>query len=214
MSRKCDRIGALLAGVLLLTLFGCGLAPVRIDPDTEAYLEKVAENTDGANILTRYHVGPEDVLEIRVWADDTLSTKVAVRPDGMISLPLIGDVYVAGKTASEISGEVEKLLEEFKASPQVDVNIAEINSYRIYILGEVEKPGMVQVRNFTTLLQAIALVGGPTRFASDEILVLRKNSEQGGERVLRLNYRLLSSDKVEHRPYNLVLLPGDTVIVK
>lgn len=214
MARKCERIGAVLLGVFLLMPAGCGLTPVRIDPETETYLEKLAGNADGANILTRYQVGPEDVLEIRVWADDTLSTKVAVRPDGIISLPLVGDVSVAGKTASEIAGEIEKLLEEFKASPQVDVNIAEINSYRIYVLGEVEKPGMVQVRNFTTLLQAIALVGGPTRFASDEILVLRKDREQGGERVLHLNYRLLSSEKVEHQPYNLVLLPGDTVILK
>jgi len=198
----------------MLTATGCGLRSVRVDPETAAFIEKLNTEANDANILSRYQVGPEDVLEIRVWADDTLSTKVAVRPDGMISLPLVGDFSVAGKTAAEISQEIEKLLEEFKSSPQVDVNIAEINSYRIYVLGEVEKPGMVQVRNYTTLLQAIALVGGPTHFASDEILVLRRDPELGGERVLRLNYRLLSSEKVEHQPYNIVLLPGDTVILK
>lgn len=206
-------MGLVVLGVSLV-LSGCGLRYVRVDPETTEYLDSLASAGDEANILTRYRVGPEDVLEIRVWADETLSTGVAVRPDGMISLPLVGDVLVAGKTAAEIAEEVEGLLKEYKASPQVDVNISQINSYRIYILGEVQKPGMVQVRNFTTLLQAIALVGGPTRFASDEILVLRKDPERGGERVLRLNYRLLSSDLEEHRHYNLVLWPGDTVIFK
>lgn len=206
-------MGLVVLGVSLVAS-GCGLRYVRVDPETTEYLDSLASAGDEANILTRYRVGPEDVLEIRVWADETLSTGVAVRPDGMISLPLVGDVLVAGKTAAEIAEEVEGLLKEYKASPQVDVNISQINSYRIYILGEVQKPGMVQVRNFTTLLQAIALVGGPTRFASDEILVLRKDPERGGERVLRLNYRLLSSDLEEHRHYNLVLWPGDTVIFK
>lgn len=206
-------MGLVVLGVSLV-LSGCGLRYVRVDPETTEYLDSLASAGDEANILTRYRVGPEDVLEIRVWADETLSTGVAVRPDGMISLPLVGDVLVAGKTAADIAEEVEGLLKEYKASPQVDVNISQINSYRIYILGEVQKPGMVQVRNFTTLLQAIALVGGPTRFASDEILVLRKDPERGGERVLRLNYRLLSSDLEEHRHYNLVLWPGDTVIFK
>jgi protein involved in polysaccharide export with SLBB domain len=73
---------------------------------------------------------------------------------------------------------------------------------------------MVQVRNFTTLLQAIALAGGPTRFASDDIVVLRTDRDTGQEHVLHLNYRLLSSDQEEHRPYNLILWPGDTVILK
>jgi len=72
----------------------------------------------------------------------------------------------------------------------------------------------VQVRNFTTLLQGIALAGGPTRFASNEILLLRKDRDTGNERVLKLDYRLLSSDRAEHRAYNVVLWPGDTIVIK
>lgn len=209
------RCVACVAAVLLLSgLAGCGTRFLRVDPETKAYLETLAENQTGTNILTEYQVGPEDVLEIRVWGDEELSKVVAVRPDGKISLPLVGDLPVEGMSAAEIADEVESALSAYKASPQVDVSISQINSYRIYLLGEVERPGMIQVRNFTTLLQAIALAGGPTRFASDEIVVLRKERNGGGEQVLHLNYRLLSSDRPEHRPFNLVLWPGDTVILK
>jgi polysaccharide biosynthesis/export protein len=215
MSKTCVGIGAVLLGVLVLAGSGCGMLPIRVDPETRAYLEEVAgQGGDATNFLTEYKVGPEDVLEIHVWGDNTLSKVVTVRPDGIISLPVVGDVLVAGKSAPQIATEVEKLLKQYKASPQVDVSISQINSYRIYLLGEVARPGMVQVRNFTTLLQAIALAGGPTAFASDDIVVLRTDRGTGREHVLRLNYRLLSSDRAEDRPYNLVLWPGDTVILK
>jgi len=214
MSKTCVGIGAVLLGVLVVAGSGCGFLPVRVDPETRAYLDEIAAAGKNANFLTEYQVGPEDVLEIHVWGDNALSKVVTVRPDGIISLPVVGDVLVAGKSAPQISDEVEKLLKQYKASPQVDVSIAEINSYRIFLLGEVQHPGMVQVRNFTTLLQAIALAGGPTPFASDEIVVLRADRGTGREHVLRINYRLLSSDKAEDRPYNLVLWPGDTVILK
>lgn len=202
------------AVLLILATAGCGTRFIRVGEETRAYVEQLAQAQSGSNILTEYQVGPEDLLEIRVWGDDTLSKVVAVRPDGKISMPLIGDVPVAGKSAAEIAAEVETALKTYKATPQVDVSIAQINSYRIYLLGEVQHPGMIQVRNFTTLLQAIALAGGPTPYASDDIVVLRTERNGGDERVLHLNYRLLSSDREEHRAYNLVLWPGDTVILK
>lgn len=214
MPKTCQRMGVVLLGMLLTAVSGCGLFPARVDPDTRAYLADIGGDGDDANFLTEYQVGPEDVLEIHVWGDNTLSKVVTVRPDGIISMPVVGDVLVAGKSAPQITDELEKLLKEYKASPQVDVTISQINSYRIYLLGEVQHPGMVQVRNFTTLLQAIALAGGPTPFASDDIVVLRNDRATGQERVLRLNYRLLSSDREQDRPYNLVLWPGDTVILK
>ena len=204
----------LAAGLLVLAVAGCGTRFIRVDPETAAYVEGLSQNPKESNILTEYQVGPEDVLDVRVWGDDALSKEVAVRPDGKISLPLVGDMTAAGKSPVEIADEVRKALKAYKPSPQVDVSITHLNSYRIYLLGEVEHPGMVQVRNFTTLLQAIALAGGPTRFASDEIVVLRTDRDTGQEHVLHLNYRLLSSDREEHRPYNLVLWPGDTVILK
>lgn len=202
-----------LSAVLLCTLIISGCAFARTDRETERYLETLT-GTDDAPFSSSYRVGPEDVLEVRVWGDDALSKTVSVRPDGVISLPLIGDVAVAGRNTDEIAKLIEGSLKQFKSVPRVDVSISEVNSYRIYVLGEVMRPGMVQVRNYTTVLQGIALVGGPTRFASNEILVLRAENGANTERVLRLDYRTLISRKPEHRAFNLVLLPGDTVIVK
>ena len=199
--------------VIALGIGGCG-GLQRVDPETAAYVESLMDENPETNILTQYLVGPEDVLEVRVWGDDVLSKTVAVRPDGMITMPLAGDVKASGRSSVKIAAEIEKRLTEYKSAPQVDVSISQINSYRIYLLGEVNSPGMLQVRNFTTLLQAIALAGGPSRFASNEILLLRKDRDNSEERVLHLDYRMLSSDRAAHRPYNLVLWPGDTIIFK
>ncbi len=197
---------------VVVLLAGC--SGYRVNPDTAAYVSSLADAEETTNLLTQYLVGPEDVLEVKVWGDDALSKTVSVRPDGKITLPLVGDLDAAGRSSVEISEEFSRRLKEYKAAPQVEISIAEINSYRIYLLGEVNHPGMVQVRNFTTLLQAIALAGGPTRFASNEILLMRQDRDTGKERVLQLDYRLLSSDKDEHRAYNMVLWPGDTIIIK
>ncbi|MBI5136391.1 MAG: polysaccharide biosynthesis/export family protein [Nitrospirae bacterium] len=203
---------AALVPALVLILSGCG--GYQISSDTRAYVDSLGGPGETGNLLTQYLVGPEDVLEVKVWGDEALSKRVAVRPDGKVTLPLVGDVVAAGRSSVEIAADFAQLLKEYKSAPQVEVNIAEINSYRIYLLGEVNQPGMIQVRNFTTLLQGIALAGGPTRFASNEILLMRQDRESGHERVLQLDYRLLSSDRAEHRAYNLVLWPGDTIIIK
>lgn len=200
--------------VLALLLPACGASFVRVDSETAQYVKALAAMDGDVNLVTQYRVGPEDVLDVRVWGDEGLSTRVAVRPDGIITLPLVGDVAVAGKSSVEIAREVESRLKKYKTTPKVDVAIAEINSYRIYLLGEVNQPGMIQVRNFTTLLQAISMAGGKSPFASNDILVLRRERGTGTERVLHIDYRLLTSQRADHRPYNLVLWPGDTVIVK
>jgi len=202
----------LLVPGIVVALSACG--GYQINPDTTAYVNALGNDAAPDNLSTQYLVGPEDVLEVKVWGDDSLSKTVSVRPDGQITLPLVGDVVAEGHSSADISTEFQKLLSEYKSTPQVEISITEINSYRIYLLGEVNHPGMVQVRNFTTLLQAIALAGGPTRFASNEILLLRKDRDTGNERVLQLDYRLLSSAKKTHRAYNLVLWPGDTIVIK
>ncbi len=194
-------------------LSGC-IGLKRIDKDTADYVDSLVNQDTDINVFTQYLVGPEDVLEVRVWGDPDLSKTNTVRPDGMITLPLIGDVQAAGKSSKELGDEIEKLLRQYKSTPQVDVSISQINSYRIYLLGEVNKPGMIQVRNFTTLLQAIALAGGPSRFSSNDIVLLRRDRATGLEKVLHLDYRVLSSDKPKHRRFNLVVWPGDTIVLK
>jgi polysaccharide export outer membrane protein len=202
----------LLVPGIAVALTACG--GYRINPETTAYIHSLGDEAAPDNLGTQYLVGPEDILEVKVWGDDALSKTVSVRPDGQITLPLVGDVLAEGRSSADISKQFQTLLSEYKSAPQVEISITEINSYRIYLLGEVNHPGMVQVRNFTTLLQAIALAGGPTRFASNEILLLRKDRDTGNERVLQLDYRLLSSAKKAHRAYNLVLWPGDTIVIK
>lgn len=218
MIRKRLRITSLVAvaiGVLvMMTVTGCGGKFLSSDRETTKYVESLSKTSVGTDMVSEYRVGPEDVLDVRIWGDEELSTQVTVRPDGMVSVPLVGDVMVSGLTAGQIGTLIAADLKEFKTDPSVDVSIAQVNSYRIYLLGEVNKPGMVQVRNFTTLLQAIALAGGTTRFASNNVLVLRKERGKTTERVLSIDYRLLLSDREQHRQYNLVLWPGDTVIVK
>lgn len=86
-------------------------------------------------------LGPEDVLEVTVWRNADLTKTVVVRPDGMISLPLIGDLRASGLTANQLAGEIAKRLSEYKDNPTVAVNVKEINSYSVYVLGEVTKPG-------------------------------------------------------------------------
>jgi len=202
----------LLLPCAVVSLSACG--GYRINPETTAYVNSLSDEAAPDNLRDQYLVGPEDVLDVKVWGDDDLSKTVTVRPDGKITLPLVGDVMAEGRSAIDISNEFQTSLGEYKSAPKVEVSITEINSYRIYLLGEVNHPGMVQVRNFTTLLQAISLAAGPTRFASNEILLLRKDRDTGNERVLKLDYRLLSSDKAEHRAYNIVLWPGDTIVIK
>jgi polysaccharide export outer membrane protein len=154
-----------------------------------------------------YRIGPEDVLEIVVWKNADLSKIVTVRPDGMITLPLIGELRAGGLTANEVRDDIKARLERYKEVPEVSVTVADIRSYNLYILGEVRTPGRYQVKSRTTLLQALALAGGFTPFAATEKIVLVRRGQDANERRVRIRYRdLIKRGDVE-------LSPGDTVIV-
>ncbi|HKN85753.1 MAG TPA: polysaccharide biosynthesis/export family protein, partial [Nitrospiraceae bacterium] len=113
-----------------------------------------------------FFLGPEDVLEITVWRNQDLSRQTVVRPDGMVSMPLIGDVQASGLTANQLAARIADRLKEFKESPSVTVSVKEVNSYNIYVLGEVQKPGKYQLKSNTSVLQAIAVAGGFSIYAS------------------------------------------------
>jgi polysaccharide export outer membrane protein len=133
-----------------------------------------------------------------------------VRPDGKISLPLIGDVLAAGLTATQLTEAVtEKLQAYYKEPPQVTVIVNQVNSYAIYILGEVRTQGKQVVRSGTTFLQAISLAGGFTPFASTKKITLRRRGSTGNETVMSIRYK----DVMTGKQANLVLKPGDTIIV-
>ena len=109
---------------------------------------------------TEFLIGPEDVLIVTVWRNQELSKEVIVRPDGKISLPLLGDIMAAGLTAQALSKQVADALVEFMSAPTVSVQVKEINSYHIFAVGEVARPGKIVLKSFTSVLQGISYAGG------------------------------------------------------
>ena len=161
-------------------------------------------------------LGPEDVLEVTVWRNQDLSRTVVVRPDGMISLPLVGDVQANGLTASQVAEKISKRLSEYKENPSVSVSVKEVNSYFIYVVGEVLRPGKYPLKSYATVLQGVSLAGGFTPFASrNKMAVVRqiKDGKSGEERQVRIptTYDDLVMGRGEIR--NFTLNSGDTIVV-
>src|SRR5687768_3386413 len=123
-----------LSAAMLLFMASCVSSPIRTNN-----LDTAALSTHG--VTEDYKIGPEDVLEVLVWKNESLSKVVTVRPDGKISLPLIGDVQTAGQTAEQVREAItEKLTPYYKEPPQVSLIVKEVNSYVIYVMGEVQRP--------------------------------------------------------------------------
>ena len=161
-------------------------------------------------------LGPEDVLEVTVWRNQDLSRTVVVRPDGMISLPLVGDVQANGLTASQVAEKISKRLSEYKENPSVSVSVKEVNSYFIYVVGEVIRPGKYPLKSYATVLQGVSLAGGFTPFASrNKMAVVRqiKDSKGGEERQVRIPARYDDLAMGRGEIGNFRLLSGDTIVV-
>lgn len=158
----------------------------------------------------RFDVGPGDVLKISVWKEPELSQTVAVRPDGRISLPLVHDLDVHGKTTAEIESALAGLLQSFIVDPQVSVNLLEIHSKTAYITGEVGKPGAYPLTGPIDVLQLIAKAGGLTQYAKRKSILLIRSDEKGEHRY-KLDYRDFVSGKTN--PKSQLLQAGDTVVV-
>ncbi len=157
-----------------------------------------------------YVIGPEDVLEIIVWKNEELSKVVTVRPDGRISLPLIGDIQAADVTADTLRKSIRERLKAFQKVPAVSVIIQQVNSFSVFVMGEVARPGKLQLRSDTTLLQAITLSGGFTEFAAvKKIILLRR--ESGREQRIKINYNDIVTGK--NPDGNILLNRGDTIVV-
>jgi len=157
-----------------------------------------------------YVIGPDDQLSIIYWREKDLSADVVVRPDGMISLPLLNDVSAAGLTPDQLRVAVTQGATKFVEEPTVSVVVKAINSRKVFITGQVGKPGPYQLGGPTTVLQLIATAGGIAEYADKKkIVVVRR--ENGKERTLRFNY----SDVVKGKNLvqNIELKPGDSIIV-
>ena len=185
-------------GLVLLIL----VAPCQAQTENESAADLTEEPA--------FTIGIEDVLRIVVWDEPELGGSVKVRPDGMITIPLIHDLKVDGLSPEEVRQEIGRRLGEFVRDPDVTVVVEQINSYRIYLIGEVNTKGALQFYRPMRVLQAIAMAGGPTDFSKNTIILLRE--EYGIEKRIQIDYkRLLDGDL---RQENLYLKPGDTLIFR
>jgi polysaccharide biosynthesis/export protein len=192
---------AVLTGVLLVGDAGAQQASTRSTPAPPAASTAVPPD---------YVIGPEDMLQISVWKNDSLSRQLPVRPDGKISMPLLHDIHAAGLTPMQLRDKITAGLQEYMPSPEVSVTVLEVRSYRVSVLGEVQKPGVLQLKAPTTVLEAIALAGGFRDFASpSKIVIFRKNGRGQTER-LRFNYNRAVGAAGED---NVTLRSGDVVVV-
>ena len=157
-----------------------------------------------------YLIGLGDILEVSVWKNEELAVRVPVRPDGRISLPLVGEVEVAGLTPSAVRNLLTAKYQDFITGPGVSVVVAEINSRKIFIMGEVMSSGVYDIVQPTRLMQALAMAGGLTNFAKkDQVVLLR---DVGGEQQRTvLSIKEIESGK--NLDANIRLWPGDTIIV-
>ena len=161
-------------------------------------------------------LGPEDVLEITVWKNPDLSRVTAIRPDGLISMPIIGDVQASGLTADALAHRIADRFKQFVAgSPAVSVSVKELNSYSVFVLGEVTKPGKYQAKSYVTLLQAISMAGGFTEFAKKNRLQVVRVKPNGDHKIHEMRIPVRYDDLLagNGEPGNIILLSGDTVVV-
>jgi polysaccharide biosynthesis/export protein len=158
-----------------------------------------------------YVIGPEDVISVVVWREKELSADVVVRPDGKISLPLLNDIQAAGYTPEQLAEIIEKAAVKYVMDSDATVIVKEIRSRKVFVLGEVGKPGVFPLTSELTVLQLIASVGGLLEYADKgNITILR--TENGRERRMRFNYNDVIQGK--NLQQNILLQPGDTVLVR
>ena len=183
--------------------------------DKQPAAQSAAEDTSAASSKAatqdpNYIIGAQDVLDISVWKEPEVSRVVPVRPDGKISLPLLNDVQAAGLTPSQLAAQLTVSLNKYVTSPQVTVIVATINSQRVYIIGEVLRPGAFPMLPGMNVLQGLSSAGGFTQFAKTKsIYVLRM--ENGKQQKYPVNYKEVVSGK--HPDQDILLKAGDTIVV-
>jgi polysaccharide biosynthesis/export protein len=155
-----------------------------------------------------YRLGPGDKLRIEVYKDTQLSQSVQIRPDGKITLPLVGDVEATGHTPIELRDTIATALKEYITTPTVTVIVVEALASQVYVMGEVSHPGPMPMHGPTTILQALAMAGGFKEFANTkDVRVLRPTAT--GVQTLHFNYK----DAINGDAKAFYLRSGDTVIV-
>lgn len=158
-----------------------------------------------------YVIGIGDVMEILVWKEGELSKTVPVRPDGMITLPLIGDIKAVGLTPNQLKEQVTTALQKVVSDPQVTVMVTSVNSMSFNIVGNVNRPGFYPLTRPVTILDAIALSGGFRDFAKEKKIYVLRAGPNGTQQKIRFNYKQVI--KGQNMAQNIVLQPHDTLVI-
>ncbi len=174
-------------------------------------------HAEESNLLTlqgdtvaQYLIGPDDVLDISVWREETLQRTVTVRPDGNISFPLVGEITAASRTPAELQREITERLKKYMPDPVITVIVDKVAAYKIYVIGEVKSSGQFQVGHYIDVVQALAIAGGLTPFASEnQIKILRR--ENGVETAIPFQYSSVKAGR--NLGQNIILKRGDVVVV-
>lgn len=196
--------------ILLPTLLIAVLASASVTPSAAQVV--IRSEGDPPNA---YAIGIGDVIEISVWKSPELSVSVPVRPDGRVSVPLLGDVQAAGMTPLALKEELTRSFRKYVTAPEVSVVIKEINSRKVFVTGEVKAPGAFDLQPRTKLMQVLAMAGGLTPYAKGRVIVLRDNregKEQDGNPDRRYEIDIGSIISGKRPQDNIVLLPGDTLV--
>jgi len=154
-------------------------------------------------------IGNDDVLAINVWKEPDLSRSIQVRSDGKISMPLLGEVQASGRTPLQLEQDIATKLRDYLTKPEVTVMVEQINSKKFNILGQVTKPGSYSLSLAPSIVDAIALAGGPKDFAKQKSIYILRQNPAGGQTRIVFNYKDFLKGKIQ----NIELAPHDTVVV-
>jgi polysaccharide export outer membrane protein len=202
--RLHTRVAAVVLGSLLFT----GGAFAQVSGSSAAPAAKKADA--GVEVPPEYVIGPEDVLGINFWREAEMTGDVTVRPDGRVTLPLLGEVNAAGLTPDALKQRITEAANKLFEDPSVTVTVRQINSRKVYITGNVTTPGSHPLTGERTVLQVIALAGGLTEFADRKNISIVR-TDGGKQQIFKLNYNDVSRGK--RLEQNIVLKPGDTIVV-
>jgi len=189
--------------VWLLLIASCSNVDYQVIDNDEKVLSELQQNKP-------FVLGCGEAIRVTVWRHEEASTDAVIAPDGKISLPLIGEVTAAGLTVDELKDELNKRYRDFINEPHVTVTIREINSLKIYVTGEVTRPGELKLNSTTDVLQAISLAGGFTIYANrSNIKIIRKE----GDKKIKINFNYNEVVRGKNLAQNIPLKAGDVIVV-
>ena len=210
MKRTRMWVGVVVAAGLMSSMCLAQDAPAKTEPAKETAASPAPPPAMPMNTVPKdYVIGSEDTVMVSVWNEEKLTATLPVRPDGKISLPLLNDVQASGFTPMQLADQITEKLKKFVADPRVTVVVTQMNSQKVFMLGEVLHTGALPLLPNMTVLQALSTAGFSQFANQKKIYILRV--EDGKQQKLPFNYKAVV--KGEQMEQNILLKPGDTIVV-